>query len=90
MLSCFTLIETSIETGSPYDVLGAYLALFGTTISNLNCYHRIPLTKEFLLVTIEALTVCRNGHENMVSHATPSPRSRETVTGFTFITKGVL
>ena len=34
--------------------------------------------------------VFRNGHENMVLHATPYPKLRETVTGIKHTTKGVL
>ena len=89
MLSFFTWTENGNETGSPSDVLGASLAICGTIISSLNCYNRIPLTKALFLVMIEALIFFRNGHENMVFHATPSPRARETVTGFSFTTKGV-
>ena len=36
------------------------------------------------------LIVSMNVHENMVLRATPSPRAKETVAGFTFTTKGVL
>ena len=82
---------TGSETGSPYDVLGASLDIFVTIISILNCSSIIPLTKDLLLlVIIEALIVCSNGHENIVLHATPSPRVRETVNGFPFTTKGLL
>ena len=87
---CFPWIETGNETGSPSDVLGDPLTLCGTIISSLKCSPRSPLTKEFLSVTIEDLIVCRNGHENMVLHANPSNRARETVTGFSFTTKGFL
>ena len=90
MFSCFPWISTYNKTGSPSDVLGASLAICGTTISSLNCFTRIPLIKALLLVMIEALIVCRNGHENMVLHATPYPRARETVYGFPFITKRFL
>ena len=62
MISCFTYIETLNETVSPSDVLGASLALCVTIISSLNFSPRIPLTKALLLVTIEALIVCSNGH----------------------------
>ena len=73
---CFPWIETGNETGSPSDVLGYSLDLCRTIISILNFSPRSPLSKAFFLVTIEALFVCRNGHENMVLHATSSPRAR--------------
>ena len=90
MLSCFSWITTGKESGSPYDVLGASLALCGTIISSLNWSPRCLLTKLLLLVIIEALIVFRNGQKNMVLHATPSPRAWETATGFPFTTRGVL
>ena len=90
MLSSFSWIANGNETGSPSGVLGVSLALCGTIISSLNCSHRIPLIKVFFSVIIKALIFCRNGHENMVLHATPYPRAMETVTGFLFTTKGFL
>ena len=70
--------------------MGVSLALCGTIIFSLNVSTRSPLTKELFSVTIEALIVYRNAPKNLVLHATPSTRPRETVTGFTFITKGFL
>ena len=90
MLSCFPCIDNFNETGSPSDFLVASLDLCGTIISSLNCFTRNPLTKAFFSVMFETLIVCRYGHKNMVLHATPSPRSRGTVTGFLFNTKGFL
>ena len=90
MFYCFPWIDNGDETRSPSDLLGASLALYGTIISILNCYHRSTLTKALLLVMIEASSVYRNGHENMVFHATPSTIARENVTGFQFTTKAVL
>ena len=90
MLFCVFGIVTGNETGSPYDVLGDPLALRWTTISSLNCYHSIPLTKALLSVIIKVLIVCSNSHKDMVLHATPSPRDRETVTGFLFTTEEFL
>ena len=77
-------------TGIPSNVLGASLDLCGTTISILNFSTRSPTTRELLSVIIEELLVFRTGPENRVLHTTPSPRAKETVTGFLFTTKGVL
>ena len=82
-------MEMKLEV-PPSDVLGNSLTLCETIISILNCYPGSPLTKTLLLEMIEALIVCRNGHENMVLHDTPSPKARETVTGFPLTTKGFL
>ena len=57
MYSCFHWIKNGNETGSLSDVFGASLALFGTIISSLNFSPRSTLTKELLLVMIEALIV---------------------------------
>ena len=84
VLFCVSGIVTGNETVSPSDCLGASLDIFQTIISRLNCSPMIPLTKAFLLVIIEVLVVCSNGHENMVLHATPSPKVKETVTGCPF------
>ena len=90
MWLCFSWIATDNETGSPSDVLGASLDLFGTIISSLNFSPSSPITKTLLSFIIEDSIICRNGHENIVLHASLCPRSRETVTGFLFTTKGVL
>ena len=90
MLSFFTWIKTGNETGSPYDAMFDSLDLCVTIIYSLNCSPRSPLTKVLFSVMIEALIFCSNGQQNMVLHATPYPRERETVTGFPFIKKGVL
>ena len=90
ILSYFPWIDNGNGTVSPSDVLGDSLALFGNIISSLNCSPRSPLTKELFSFTIEALIFCSNVHENMVLHAIPSPRARETVTGFLFTTMGFL
>ena len=90
MLYCFTWTETGNETGSTSDVLGAYLDICGTIISNLNLSPRSTLTKVLFLVMIEALIVCSNDHENMVLHSTTSPRAKETINSFTFTTQGFL
>ena len=87
MLSCFPWIEDGNENISPSNVLVASLDICGTIISGLNCSPGIPLTRALFSVTIETLIVCMNGHENVVLHATPSPRERETVTGFKFTAK---
>ena len=89
LFSCFPWIENGNETESPYGILGASLDLCRTIISSLNFSPRSLLIKAFLLLLIEALIVFRNGHENMVLHATHSPREMETVTGFWFTTKVV-
>ena len=90
VLSCFPWIDTDSENGSPSNSLGASLDLCGVIIPSLNFSPRSPITKELFSVMIEALIVCRNVHENMVLHATPSPRARDTVTGFLVTTKGFL
>ena len=90
IFSCFTWIENGNETGSPSGVLVASLYLCVTIISRLNLSPRIPLTKSLFLVLIEALIVFRDSPENMVLHANPFPRARETVAGFPFSVKGVL
>ena len=87
VLSCAYWIANGNLTVSNSDVLGASLAICGTIIYILNCSPSSALTKKFFSVIIEALIVCRNGHENMVLHATPSPRARDNVTGFLFTTK---
>ena len=89
MLSSFTWIKTGNGTGGPSDVLVASLALCVTIIYILNCSPSSTLTKALLLVNIEDLIVYRNGHRNMVLHATRSPKVMETVTGFTFTKKGI-
>ena len=55
-------IVTGDETSSSSDTFGTSLALSGTSISILNWYTRITLSKELLLVIIEDLIVCSNGH----------------------------
>ena len=82
VLFCVSGITIGNETGIPSDVLGASLDLCGTIISSLNCSTRLQLTNVLFSAIIEALIVCRNGHENMLLHDTPYPRLRETVTGF--------
>ena len=74
MLFSVSCISTVNETGNPYYFLSAYLALCGTIISILNFSPKSPLIKALLLVIIEALIVCKNSYENMVLHATHSPR----------------
>ena len=64
---CFHWIETGNESGIPSDVLSASLALCWNIISILNFYPRIPLTKTFSSVMIEALIFCRNGHEKCLA-----------------------
>ena len=54
ILFCVSGIATGNENGIPYDVLGSYLDICGTTISILNCYPRIPLIKALFLVIFEA------------------------------------
>ena len=88
MLFCAFGIANGNEIGSPSYVFGASLDLCGTIIYRLNLSPRIPLTKALLSVIIEALIVFSNGYENMVLHAPPYPRSRETVTICPFTTKG--
>ena len=90
MLFCVYGIVTGNGTGSTYDVLVSSLDLCITSISRLNCSPRSPLNKALFSVITEALIVYRNWHENMVLHATPSPRLRETVTSCKFNMKGVL
>ena len=90
VLFCVCGIATGNETDSPYDVLVSSLAPCVTIVSDLNLSPMIPLTKALLLVITEALNVFSNGHEKMLLHATPYPRSRETVTGFPFTTKEFL
>ena len=90
MFYFFHCFETDNETGISSNVLGDLLAICGTNISIINYSTRSPLTKALFLVIVEPLIVCRKGHENMVLYATPSPRARETVTGFPFTTKVVL
>ena len=51
----FSGITTGNETGSPLDVLGAFLDLFGIITSSLKASFRILLNKELFLVIIEAL-----------------------------------
>ena len=87
MILCFPWIKTGNETGITSDVLGAYLAICTAIVSSLNYYTRSLLNNSLFLVIIETLIVCRDGHEYMVLHATPSARVRETVTGFMFTTK---
>ena len=82
MLSCFPWIETGNATGRPSDVLVDSLDLCGTIISRLNFSPSSLLTKEFFLVIIEALTVCRNGHENMVFECSSSVTSRASRSTF--------
>ena len=90
ILCCVSGIATDNEIGSTSSVLGEYLVFFGTIISSLNFSPRSLLTKVLLSVIIEVLIICSNVHENMVLHSTPSPRTRKTVTGCSFNTKGVL
>ena len=87
MFSCFPWIETGNETGIPSDVLGDSLSLYGTIISSLNCSPRSTLNKLLLSVMTEDLIFYRNGNSIIVLYATPSPRARESVTGFPFTTK---
>ena len=90
MVFCVSVIVTGNDTGSPSDVLGDSLSLYGTTTSSLNFSPRISLTNVLYLVIIEALIVCSNLHENMVLYATPSLNTGDTVTDCTFTMKGVL
>ena len=90
MLFCVSTITTSNKTGSPSGILGDFLDICGTIISRLNFSPRSPLTKALLLVIIKALIIFRDGHENMVLHATPSSWAKETFTGCPFTTKEFL
>ena len=83
-------IENDNETGITSNVLGESLHIFGTIISILNFSPKIPLTKEFLFVIIEALIVYRNVHKPTVLHASPFKREKKTVTSCSFNTKGFL
>ena len=87
VLFSVTGIATGNETGIHSDVLGDPLALCGSIIYILNCSTRSSLTKALFLVIIEDLMFFLNGHENMVLHATPSPRVRDMVKGWVFIKK---
>ena len=88
VLFCVYGITTGNESVSPSGVWGASLSLCGTIIFRLNFYPRSPLIKLLFLVIIGTLFFCRNGHENMVLHATPYPRSMDTVTVCPLTTKG--
>ena len=90
VLSCAYWIANGNLTVSNSDVLGASLAICGTIIYILNCSPSSALTKKFFSVIIEALIVCRNGHENIVFRYTPSTRLKETIAGCPFSTNGVL
>ena len=90
VLFCVYGIVTGNGTGSTSGVLGTSFALCVTIIYRLNFSPQIPLTKALLLVIIEALFDCRNGHDNMVLKAEPSLRARETLTGCQFTTKRFL
>ena len=81
---------TGIDNSITSDILDPPLALCGTTISILNRSTKIKMTKVLFLVTIQALIVCRNSHENLELHDTNSTRSRDTVTGCDFTKKGFL
>ena len=80
-------IRTVNETGIPYNFLHASLDIFGAIILILNCYTRIPIAKVLLLVVLEDLIIFRNGHKNMLLHATPSLSENYTVISCEFIMK---
>ena len=67
-------IITGNETIITYDVLVDSLYVCGTRIYIFNFSPRISLTKALFSVNIEALNVFSIVHENMVLHATNSPR----------------
>ena len=90
VLFCVSGIVAGNETGTPSDVFGACLSLFGTIVFSLNCYPRIPLTKVLFWVITEFLVFCSNVHENMVLHATPYTSSRDTDTSCVFYMKVII
>ena len=75
------------ETGIPYDLFCASLSLFGTIISMMNFYSRIPLTNLLLSVSISSLIFLKNVHIKMLLYTSMYSRTKYTVIGFVFTMK---